>query len=140
MPIDLDRVDEFAQNFGTVAAFRRAHDFMIAYFGKIQRPLPVVAAQGLAIARKFQNAEVELDQLEKARVSCWNYLDERSASTDITAPEYCAIRAAICFLYNGPAQGEDAIDLVDLFLTLMDRFEPFDGAAILLTEYFPLKK
>ena len=79
------------------------------------------------------------DQLEKARVSCWHYLDERSASTDFTTPEHCAIRAAICFLYEGPTQGGDAIDLVDWFLNLTDRFEhAFDEAASLLKKYFPL--
>jgi hypothetical protein len=138
--IDLDRVDEFEQHFGRVAAFGRARDFMIDYFGKIRGPLPVVAAQGLAIARKFQNAEVGPDQLEKARVSCWSYLDERSASTDFTTPEHCAIRAAICFLYEEPTQGGDAIDLVDWFLNLTNKFErPFDETAALLAVHFPLK-
>ncbi len=137
MTIDLDRVDEFEQRFGTVAAFRHAHEFMVDCFGKVRRTLPAVADHGLAIARKFQKGEVGRDQLVQARVACWKYLGERSASTDVTTPEYCAIRAAICFLYDGPTEGGDAIDLVSLFLDFMDSFEPIDGAAALLAEHFP---
>jgi hypothetical protein len=141
MKIDLTRVDEFERQFGQVAAFRRARDFMIDYVSKIRNPLPVVAAEGLAIARKFQDAEVGSDQLQKARINCWNYLDERSASTDFATPEYCVIRAAICFLDQGSVRGGDAIDLVDLFLDLMGKFEtPSNEAAVLLREYFPLEQ
>jgi hypothetical protein len=138
MNIDLNKVDEFEQQFGHVTAFGRARDFMIDYLGKLQTPLPAVAAEGLAIARKFQNAEVGPDQVEKARLSCWSYLNERSASTDFTTPEHCAIRAAISLLYVAPAPGDDAIDLIDFFLNLADRFEPHsDDAVALLEKYFP---
>src|SRR5262249_15629664 len=120
-----------------MVAFGRVRDFMIDYLEKLRAPLPAVAAEGLAIARKFQNAEVGPDQVETARLSCWSYLNDRSAGTDFTTPEHCAIRAAICFLHVGPTVRGDAIDLVDWFLNLADRFEPrSDDAIALLRKYF----
>jgi hypothetical protein len=141
MKIDLDTVDEFEEKFGQAAAYDRARNFMIDYLFKIQKPLPDIAVQALAIARQVQNSQAAIDQLMQARVHCWKYLDERSASTDLATPEYCAIRAVICVLYRAPERGEHALDLVAFFLDLADRFEQqFDEAGALLKEHFPLEQ
>src|SRR5579862_8609514 len=62
--------------------------------------LPAVGEAATKIARQYwTERSLPASVLEHARVDCWNYLDQRSASTNTVVPEYCAVRAVICVLY-----------------------------------------
>lgn len=138
MNLDLQIVDEFEQRFGESAAHSRAQHFMLAYLSLMSQPLPEVAARNLDIARQFLNGSLLRESLFEARVSCWKYLDLRKASTDITKPEYCAIRAVICLLDDRPGDGGDAVDLIDFFLDVANKFEDqSENADRLLRQSFP---
>ena len=53
--------------------------------------LPLVGQTGTEVARQYRiHHSVSASDLERARVECWNYLDERSASTNTDEPEYRA--------------------------------------------------
>jgi hypothetical protein len=53
----------------------------------------------------------------QARVRCWEHLQEKSASTDLTDPQNCAVRAVICALHPEPTQ-DDVAEVIDWFLTI----------------------
>ena len=71
---------------------------MIECLRVIPFQLPPVGSSGIEIARRYwTDHSVPKPDLERARVECWNYLDERSASTNTEEPEYCGLRAVISF-------------------------------------------
>jgi hypothetical protein len=87
----------------------------------------------------LQNRQRAISTQEASFLLPMNHEGKLFTSTDFTTPEYCAIRATICFLDEGPTQDGDAIDLVDWFLNLTNTFEQsFDEAAGFLRKYFPL--
>lgn len=74
---------------------------MIECTQSVSPQLPPVGITGIKVARQYWvEKSVPASKLEDARVDCWNYLDERSASTNTEVPEYCALRAVICVLYE----------------------------------------
>lgn len=78
---------------------------MIECLQVIPFQLPKVGISGIELARRYWNdgsASTSKFDLEQARVACWNYLDERSASTNTEQPDYCAMRAVISVLYPDP--------------------------------------
>jgi len=82
--------------------------------------MPHVASIGLGVANRYWIKHSLLDsELEKARVDCWNYADERSESTDTETPEDFAVRAVICVLYEAPP--EEGIDEAISFFNEMLR-------------------
>jgi hypothetical protein len=59
--------------------------------------LPGPAVQALEVAERFHAGTVEADDLEAARVSCWDLCDTGEGRG--TTPEVAAVRAAICALF-----------------------------------------
>jgi len=90
-------------------------ELMIECLRAIPTALPTVGVDAIQTARRFWiEHSVPASNLEKARVACWTYLDERSASTNTDVPEYCAVRAVICVLYADPPS-KDLGDLIEFF-------------------------
>ncbi|BEV16224.1 hypothetical protein HBDW_30120 [Herbaspirillum sp. DW155] len=124
MDIVIDFVEAMQKKFGHAEAFRRVCGFMTAYLGLFT--LPSVAADALEVATRFQRSQASAEQLERARIRCWESLDAKSASTDFSQPDICAIRAAICFLYAEPPS-EDVAELLSWFLTLVAKMDASEG-------------
>jgi hypothetical protein len=57
--------------------------------------------------------------LQAARVKCWEYLDDRSAGTNVEEPEFCAVRAVICTLYSSDPP-DDLVDTIDFFNQVLE--------------------
>lgn len=85
----------------------RIRPFMLAICDRIVDSWPTVAADGLAIARRFPSDTCSVSHLQSARVACWNYLGSRSCDFEDT--EVNAVRAAICTLYPDSAEPFDTI-------------------------------
>lgn len=88
---------------------------MLRCLAVIPIQLPQVAISAIDLATRYWNdRSIPKDELEEARVRCWNYLDEQSASTNTIDPEACALRAVICVLYEAPPSDEIA-ELIAFF-------------------------
>lgn len=72
-----------------VSHFRSLNQLMIRSLQLITIPLPNVGTVAIEIAKQYWIDSSHLD-LERARIECWEYLDERSASTNNEEIEYCA--------------------------------------------------
>jgi len=80
---------------------------MIECLQLISSPMPDPGSSGIALAKRYWlDQSVTSSDLEEARVDCWKYLDERSASTNTDEPEYCALRAVICVLFPPPCSDD----------------------------------
>jgi len=80
---------------------------------------PPVGASGIKIVRQFWIKVLrDKEELERARVECWMYLDSHSASTNTEVPEFCALRAVICVL-DEEAPSEDLEEGVDFFIHML---------------------
>jgi hypothetical protein len=92
---------------------------MIQCLQLIRCIVPAVGVASMKVARRFwEFHSVPTSDLERARVNCWQYLDERSASTNTELPEYCAVRAVICVLYAEPPS-DDLSELVGFFVEML---------------------
>jgi hypothetical protein len=107
--------------------------------------LPLVGQTGTEVARRYWiHHSVSALDLERARVECWNYLDERSASTNTDEPEYCALRAVICVLYGEPPS-DDIGELIEFFNQMLrgalnqESDEDFSAAVVSVVDGFSRK-
>jgi hypothetical protein len=107
--------------------------------------LPLVGQTGTEVARRYWTLHsASASDLERARVECWNYLDERSASTNTDEPEYCALRAVICVLYAKPPS-DDIGELIEFFNQMLrgaliqKSDEDFLAAVVSVVDGFPRK-
>ena len=89
MTTSWDLVDQFQERFGEQAAFGRARDFLFAYISQVRAPLPPIAAQGLEVARRFENGTATNQERARVASDIWNYVSEHNAWRD-TAPEFCS--------------------------------------------------
>ena len=118
----IDIVEAMQERLGLNEAFRRVCNFVIAFVELFQGTIPLVAKDALIVVKAFWRGDASAEQVELARIKCWEYLDSKSASTDFSNPETCAIRAVICILYAEPPS-EDMAELVGWFLTLMEKVD-----------------
>ena len=130
MTIDLSIVDEFEKRFGPSTASEKANRVMIDYISLIRAPLPKIAAEGLAAAKQFAHGLIGADEATSARVRCWKYLDEQKASTDLSTPQYCIVRAVICALYDPRESSESVGETLDFFFRMANKFEDHSGDAV----------
>ncbi len=97
--------------------------FMIRCLSLVTGVCPEAGIRGIAVAKKYWiNKSVSAEELEGARVSCWDYLDAHSASTNIQEAKFCAMRAIICVLYS-EAQFDDNGELLDWFFKMLVTIE-----------------
>lgn len=136
----INKIDKLVLEEGVATTWRRSIDFMIAYLSDLKSPLPDVAERGLNVARKVRIGHADASELERARIECWKYLSERSASTETTSPLYCGVRAVICVLWDNVPQGGDVADLLDFFLLVANRFEDRSDMIEFLFQKFILQK
>jgi hypothetical protein len=115
-------IEEVQEQIGIPETFKRARAFMAAYLALFTYVLPDVVIAGLDVMRRFSQGKATTEEVEAARVSCWKFLDAKSASTDFTERENCAVRAAICLLYPDAPAG-DLSELVVWFLSLANKVE-----------------
>jgi hypothetical protein len=133
---DLDDVIDCLQaHHGPEGAFAKVCQFMLAYLSLISYPLPPVARSGISVATDFFSGNASAADLESARLACWAYLDGKNASSDISTPEICAVRAAICCMHAVP-EDDDLFDLLSWFLELANKVEDHTAEVPSLIEKF----
>ena len=130
-----DLIDRLQAQIGLDAAFFKVCQFMLAYLSLIKAPLPPIADAGILTAEKFSHGNVSAVELENARIACWKFLEDKGASTDVSVPENCAVRAVICCLHSKP-EDEDLFDLLSWFLELARKVEDHSSEIPSLAERF----
>lgn len=100
-------------------SYEKCIRFMLGCVVLVKNHLPDVGREAVEIAKKYWlGAKENPDELENARVKCWNYLDEQNASTNTQEKQYCALRAVICILYAEPPS-DDISELIEFFLEMV---------------------
>lgn len=75
----------------------------------------MVGLEALALAEQYWGkGDLFSHELDKARISCWDYLDSNYVPANPTEQRDCAIRALICVLYPDPPS-EDISELTECF-------------------------
>lgn len=86
---------------------------MVACIKSIHKSISRVGLDALDVAERYWIKKgLDPNALEKAREACWQYLDDRGASTNLIEPEFCALRAVICVLYAEPSS-DDPSELLE---------------------------
>lgn len=83
----------------------------------IKLPDPALNAKTIAQSYWLKHEASEED-LEKARINCWEYLDQNSAKNSESNQAISASRAVICTLYGKPPS-EDLGELADFFVQML---------------------
>lgn len=92
--------------------------FMIAFIQIINESIPNIGIKALDVAKRYWlENKVDSTLLEKARVDCWQYLDDHKASTNFQEPKFCALRAVICILYSEPP--EDIGEVIQFYFEMI---------------------
>ncbi|MEJ5150700.1 hypothetical protein [Comamonas sp. MYb396] len=96
--------------------------FMLRSLARIRHLLPGIGLQSLQMAERYWLQKVgSPEDLENARVACWDYLENTGASVGSETKEQAAMRAVICVLYAEPDADDFSVDTVRWFADLMDR-------------------
>jgi hypothetical protein len=130
-----DIIESLQANIGLEAAFKKKCRFQLAYISLIQAARPAVVDSAILIANKFFKDETSEIELEKARVACWQFLTNINASSDVSTPENCFVRAVICCLYPKP-EDDDLHYQLSWFLVLARKVEDHTLALPILVEEF----
>jgi hypothetical protein len=81
--------------------------------------LPEDALDAKIIAQSYWlGHEASESDLERARINCWEYLDQNSADNDEVKQSISATRAVICTLYGKPPS-DDLSELADFFVQML---------------------
>jgi len=113
-----DIVDIIEANVGE--GYDRCIRVLLGCVALVKSHLPDVGIEALSVAEKYWlEQSLSSDQLEAERIKCWNYLDERGASTNTQDKEYCALRAVICLLH-AQQPSDDIGELIEFFLEMVD--------------------
>lgn len=119
-----EALEQFQAAHGVRATFERAMQFMIAYFALLRGPIPLVASEAFDVARSYWAGILTKEDLEAARIQCWNEIDSRYSSTDFESRNACVIRAVICLLYSELESSDEEVgEAVEWFIMLVNKFE-----------------
>lgn len=118
MPID-ELIDEVLVATGD--DYVKALVVMTKCLDMIRKQCPEVGVRGIQVATGYWiDGNRHAEELEEARVACWNYLDSGSNSVSIVEKKVCSVRAVICVLYP-ELQQHDVGELLEWFFLMMDR-------------------
>jgi hypothetical protein len=117
--------------------YRRFEDFMLDCLALVEARLPQVASAAVATAKNYFSGRATEEDLEQARVRCWNHLEAHGYGSEIQEPEAIGIRSAICALYARPVV-DDAVELLEWFLSLVNQLDDRSEEQVeLLAKHFP---
>ena len=91
---------EFERKFDPPTSYERAMRFMLSCLNLVRHRLPDIAQKKLAIAEQHWSGNPQ--DLEAARVACWQYLKKTGQTYDYDRPGTAEIRAVIYVLCPDP--------------------------------------
>lgn len=119
-------------------SYERCIQFMLSCLALVRDVLPETAKKALEVAERHWAGEPQ--DLDAARVICWDYLDKAryGSGTPITKPEESGARAVICVLHSSPEPDDDILDVLGWFHDFISEVEDIAEEEIrLLREHFP---
>lgn len=124
--IDDNQLDIFVKSicerFDAVEAHKIFMRFMCRCLDLIKPFLPPTGKEELEIAKAHWFHDVgQIGELESARVRCWQYLDQKGQSVEISDREAVAMRALLCVLYPEPTTDDFSSETVRWFIGLLNR-------------------
>ena len=120
--IILDNLVDFFES-QVAGDFDKCICVMLSCVVLVENHLPDVGYKSISIAKNYWlDGKKEQESLKGARVECWNYLDERNASTNTQEKRYCALRAVICTLY-AEMPSDDIGEFIEFFLEMVSEVE-----------------
>jgi len=114
-------IDELTDMMSDAASdnYKLAVQMMTECLRLIPFEMPDVAISGITLAQGYWwDGAVSKDDLENARVACWNYLVEQSDSALASTPNVSAVRAVICVLY-AESSSDDVGDMIYFFVQVL---------------------
>lgn len=137
---DLDELlGSIEDYYDVVHDYERCVRFMMDVLDAAQITEPGVVREALEVARGYWDKNRTTEELENARISCWDYLRSIGQETSITEPNACKARAVISVLYATPPS-EDILEILDWFATCSARLVSSTLLESLLKKHFPVKK
>jgi hypothetical protein len=102
--------------FPLLTNYRRYVAFMLDCVNTVAPALPELGVKGYETALRYWKGAAGRDELEKARVATWKYLDGESTAPE--APSTFAMRAVVSVLYPDPPS-DDGVELLDWFVRIV---------------------
>lgn len=131
----IDFLDEFQGACGALETFKRSRSFMAAYLRLMEKALPTWGREGLAMLDLLNRGEATVDQVDGARVKCWQVLVTQDFV--MSEAEKCAARALTCCLYSELPSGIDVPTLVSDFVREANKVEDHSGEIdFLISQFF----
>ncbi|MDN3577920.1 hypothetical protein QWZ03_14200 [Chitinimonas viridis] len=128
MTFDLTNyVEDFQSVHGLSKTFLCARNLMMGYLLVLRPLLPVVADQGVMVLEVVTQRMGNEEELETARVRCWEFIDSRLADGDVLDVESLGARAAICALYK-ESPDENVAYLLEFFMGLVCQIKLHEGS------------
>ncbi|WP_437608113.1 hypothetical protein WMF20_45890 [Sorangium sp. So ce834] len=118
----IDLLNKIDEEVGLNKHADRCVRFMVESCILIKDRLSDSGTSALVVAQRYWAGLATENELEAARVECWQELDAKSWSTNTEEPEACAMRAVICVLYPRWVE-RDALEHMEWFMQMSNRAE-----------------
>lgn len=94
---------------------------LIACLKLIKTSIPTVGIEAFELAKKYWiDKTLSDEELEAARIKCWEYIDAQGSSTDLDDKKIYALRSVICVLYS-EQPSEDNGELLEFFFGTFEK-------------------
>lgn len=131
------KLDYIIKNYNVSEHYNLCTHFMLDCINSIFLSCPTPIKDAIEVARLFWSDESNPVELEKARIMCWDYLDNHNLTLIFEGAEACRIKAVISVLYAEPAS--DSIEeILGWFIKMMNESGDYEVEVNnALARYFP---
>ena len=134
MSIDEKKIADFLDAMPKIGDDKNfKSNLMVAFcrlMNRYREILPINLEQYVELASAYWGrGEGSAQEIEDARVECWNFLDGKGHVTGIASAEDAAVRALICLLYHKSKDEDQVADTAEFFLASIRRIKANDPCA-----------
>ena len=113
-----DLIAKIEARYSLPSAYGLCMRFMLASLVTIEPIFSPTARRAFDVAGMYWAGQATENELEAARVECWQSLDSIGATTNLVEPVHCATRAVICVTYSSPPS-EDIVEILEWFASVV---------------------
>lgn len=128
--INDDTINRYIEQINGTVPLEEQHDefmrLLCRYLVSVNTLLPTVGQESLKIAQSYWfQKDATLEQMDEARIQCWQYLDSKGSGITMSDEVDTAMRAVLCVLYPVPADEAFSVETVRWFFQLFNKLSDY---------------
>lgn len=111
-------IEKVSQAYSIESDYRKLICFMVDCLELIPTNNSEADRFGVEAAKNFCQGKATDDEIKKARIACWKFIDQNGGTQDISNPKTCSTRAILCALHEEPPS-EEISEILSWFVKVL---------------------